>query len=224
MRDTFDKELNKLHVLFAEMGMMVNEAISHSVKAFSDHDNELAHEVILRDKKINECENELEKLTLELIALYQPVTTDLRDVITVLKASSDIERIGDHAVSISRATIKMKGTQRIPEIEVEIAKMGQMACIMVENVLDAYIKSDEEYAYQIADDDQKLDDALESIRKKCIKFMQNDPETIVSGSYYTLVATYLERIGDYVTNVCEWVVFLKKGKIIELNPSNKDER
>ncbi|WP_311407944.1 phosphate signaling complex protein PhoU [Liquorilactobacillus uvarum] len=224
MRDTFERELNKLHVLFADMGMMVNEAISHSVKAFSDHDNKLAHEVILKDKKINECENELEKLTLELIALYQPVTSDLRDVITVLKASSDIERIGDHAVSISRATIKMKGTQRIPEIEVEIAKMGKLACTMVENVLDAYIKSDEENAYRVADDDQKLDDALERIRNKCIKFMQNDPETIVSGSYYTLVATYLERIGDYVTNVCEWVIFLKKGKIVELNPSNKDER
>ncbi|WP_057742567.1 phosphate signaling complex protein PhoU [Liquorilactobacillus capillatus] len=224
MRDTFEKELNKLHVLFAEMGMMVNEAISHSVKAFSDHDNELAQEVILRDKKINECENELESLTLELIALYQPVTTDLRDVITVLKASSDIERIGDHAVSISRATIKMKGTRRIPEIEVEIAKMGEQACVMVEQVLDAYIKNDEEQAYQIADDDHKLDNALESIRDKCLKFMQNDPKTVVSGSHYTLVATYLERIGDYVTNVCEWVIFLKKGEIVELNKDHEEKR
>lgn len=224
MRDTFDKELNKLHVLFAEMGMMVNEAILHSVKAFSDHDNKLARKVIVQDKRINECENELEKLTLELIALYQPVTSDLRDVITVLKASSDIERIGDHAVSISRATINMKGTHRIPEIEVEIAKMGHMACTMVENVLDAYIKNDEEKAYRIAAADQKLDDALENIRKKCIETMQKDPKTVISGSNYTLVATYLERIGDYVTNVCEWVVFLKRGKIVELNPGNKEER
>lgn len=95
---------------------------------------------------------------------------------------------------------------------------------MVENVLDAYIKNDEEKAYRIAAADQKLDDALENIRKKCIETMQKDPKTVISGSHYTLVATYLERIGDYVTNVCEWVVFLKRGKIVELNPGNKEER
>jgi phosphate transport system protein len=159
---------------------------------------------------------------LEIIALYQPVTSDLRDVITVLKASSDIERIADHAVSLAHATIKMKGTHRIPAIEIEIAKMGEYASQMVADVLDAYIKRNLKHAYQIAQRDLFLDQELAKIKQLCLTKMQADQKAVVSGSYYTLVATYLERIGDYVTNVCEWVVFLKKGEIVELNPGNED--
>ncbi|MFT9274348.1 MAG: phosphate signaling complex protein PhoU [Liquorilactobacillus nagelii] len=222
MRETFDKELVQLHVRFAEMGMLVNEAIFRTVKAFVDHDQELAKMVIQNDQAINQCENQLEKMSLEIIALYQPVTSDLRDVITVLKASSDIERIADHAVSLAHATIKMKGTHRIPAIEIEIAKMGEYASQMVADVLDAYIKRNLKHAYQIAQRDLFLDQELAKIKQLCLTKMQADQKAVVSGSYYTLVATYLERIGDYVTNVCEWVVFLKKGEIVELNPGNED--
>ncbi|MFT8458351.1 MAG: phosphate signaling complex protein PhoU [Liquorilactobacillus ghanensis] len=223
MRETFDKELVQLHVRFAEMGMLVNEAIFRSVKAFVDHDKNLASMVIEHDQAINQCESQLEKMTLELIALYQPVTSDLRDVITVLKASSDIERIADHAVSLARTTIKMKGTHRIPEIEVEIAKMGEYAAKMVADALDAYVKRDLERAYQIAQQDLFLDQELAKIKQLCIAKMQANQKAVVSGSHYTLAATYLERIGDYATNVCEWIVFLKKGEIVELNPGNSDD-
>ncbi|WP_057896778.1 phosphate signaling complex protein PhoU [Liquorilactobacillus oeni] len=222
MRKTFNNELSKMHVRFAEMGMMVHEAIFRAVKAFVDHDKALAHNVIVRDQAINECENELEKMTLEVIALYQPVTADLRDVITILKASSDIERIGDHAVSMCNATIRMKGSQRIAEIEVEIAKMGDYTCSMVEHVLDAYVNRNLERAYQIAKDDRFLDAELRKIRQRCMTVMQAAPASVFSGSYYISVATYLERIGDYVTNVCEWIVFLQLGEIVELNPSSKN--
>ncbi|AUJ29268.1 MAG: phosphate signaling complex protein PhoU [Liquorilactobacillus hordei] len=219
MRKTFNDELKRLHVRFAELGMMVNEAVLRSTKAFVNHDRELAESVIKKDLVINNCENDLEKMTLELIALYQPVTEDLRDVITILKASSDIERIGDHAVSISQATVSMKGSQRIAEIEVETAKMSEYVCQMFQSVLDAYMKKSVERALKIARDDLFLDEELRKIRKRCVTIMQGDSELVVSGSYYTSVATYLERIGDYVTNVCEWIIFLKKGEIVELNPN-----
>lgn len=223
MRETFDHELDQLHVRFAEMGMLVSEAIFRAVKAFIDHDKKLANQVIERDLAINQCETDLEKMTLELIALYQPVTSDLREVITILKASSDIERIGDHAVSLSRATIKMKGTYRIAEIEVEIAKMGHHAYQMFEAVLDAYVKRNLQQALEIAQQDLFLDHELTKIRQRSVEIMQVDQQSVVSGSYYTLVATYLERIGDYVTNLCEWIVFLKKGEIVELNPGRNDD-
>ncbi|KRN31158.1 phosphate signaling complex protein PhoU [Liquorilactobacillus mali] len=221
MRKTFNDELNKLHVRFAELGMMVNEAVLRATKAFVNHDKVLAESVIKKDPVINNCENDLEKMTLELIALYQPVTEDLRDVITILKASSDIERIGDHAVSISHATVNMKGSQRIAEIEIEIAKMAEYVCQMFQSVLDAYMKKNEERALKIAKDDLFLDEELRKIRKRCVTIMQEDSDSVISGSYYSLVAAYLERIGDYVTNVCEWIVFLKKGEIVELNPSTR---
>ncbi len=124
MRRLFVDELNDLHVRFSEMGMMVNEAIYKSVKAFINHDKALAREVIHEDKHINEREVDLEKRSFELIALQQPVTTDLRVIVTVMKASSDLERMGDHAVSIAKSTIRVKGETRVPQIEADIAGMA----------------------------------------------------------------------------------------------------
>ncbi|OAU93696.1 PhoU family transcriptional regulator, partial [Lacticaseibacillus rhamnosus] len=142
MRRLFVDELNDLHVRFSEMGMMVNEAIYKSVKAFINHDKALAREVIHEDKHINEREVDLEKRSFELIALQQPVTTDLRVIVTVMKASSDLERMGDHAVSIAKSTIRVKGETRVPQIEADIAGMADAVKEMVEQVLDAYVKED----------------------------------------------------------------------------------
>jgi phosphate transport system protein len=150
MRRLFVDELNDLHVRFSEMGMMVNEAIYKSVKAFINHDKALAREVIHEDKHINEREVDLEKRSFELIALQQPVTTDLRVIVTVMKASSDLERMGDHAVSIAKSTIRVKGETRVPQIEEDIAGMAEAVKEMVEQVLDAYVKEDSARARKIA--------------------------------------------------------------------------
>ena len=142
MRRLFEDELNELHVRFSEMGMMVNEAIYKSVKAFINHDKQLAREVIADDHKINERETDLERKSFELIALQQPVSTDLRIIVTIMKASSDLERMGDHAVSIAKSTIRVKGNTRVPDIEKDIADMADKVKQMVEEVLDAYVKED----------------------------------------------------------------------------------
>lgn len=125
MRRVFEEELNDLHVHFFEMGKMVNEAIYKSVKAFVNHDKELAQEVINQDVEINKHEVDLEKQCFEMIALQQPVTTDLRKIVTVMKACADLERMGDHAVSIAKSTIRVKGNKRIYEVEAEIAEMSE---------------------------------------------------------------------------------------------------
>lgn len=222
MRLLFDEEQEKLHIRFSEMGMMVSEAIHKSVRAFINHDKELAHEVIVGDYKINEREMKLEKQTLEMIALYQPVTSDLRDIVTVLKAISDLERMGDHAVSIARSTIRVKGNPRVIEIEEEIGIMGDHVRKMVEEVLTAYIRKDAEKARKVANLDLEVDEYFTKIYDQCIHEMKTNPETVVGSADYLMVATYLERIGDYVTNVCEWVVYLKNGRITELNPGKSE--
>lgn len=149
MRRVFEEELNDLHLRFSEMGMMVNEAIYKSVKAFINHDKELASEVIKSDQAINARELDLEKRSFEMIALQQPVTTDLRIIVTVMKASSDLERMADHAVSIAKSTIRVKGNKRIPEIEAEIAEMADKVKVMVEDVLEAYVKNDAKRAKKL---------------------------------------------------------------------------
>ncbi|HJE15792.1 MAG TPA: phosphate signaling complex protein PhoU [Lapidilactobacillus dextrinicus] len=222
-RQNFDDELNDLHVRFSEMGMMVNEAIYKSVNAFINHDKTLAQEVIDADVQINEREVDLEKRSFEMIALQQPVTTDLRMIVTVMKASSDLERMGDHAVSIAKSTIRVKGNTRAPEIEETLAQMATKVKQMVEEVLDAYVKSDEKRAREIAKEDLRVDEFSNKIYKMCIKQMQEDSDTIVGSMDYMLVDSYLERIGDYVTNICEWIIYLDTGKLIELNSNSKEE-
>ncbi|MER2173585.1 MAG: phosphate signaling complex protein PhoU [Carnobacterium sp.] len=222
MRRVFEEELNDLHVHFFEMGKMVNEAIYKSVKAFVNHDKELAQEVIDGDLEINRHEVELEKQCFEMIALQQPVTTDLRKIVTVMKACADLERMGDHAVSIAKSTIRVKGNKRIYEVEAEIAEMSEKVKVMVQGVLDAYVNFDTEKAKQIALSDRAVDKDAKKIHHDCIEHMKVDSEIVLGGSDYMLVAGYLERIGDYVTNISEWIVYLNSGKVVELNTHNKN--
>ncbi|HAQ1178712.1 TPA: phosphate signaling complex protein PhoU [Enterococcus faecium] len=222
LRTQFEEELLNLNNQFYEMGMMVSSAVHKSVRAYIKHDKILAQEVIENDININNMETRLEKKSFEMIALQQPVTTDLRMIITVMKASSDLERMADHAVSVAKSTIRVKGQTRIPEIEKEISDMSDYVKKMVDNVLVAYVKTDEKDARTIANMDQRVNDYFNRIYNATIKNMQENPETVISGTDYLNVASYLERIGDYVTNICEWIVYLATGKITELNTNHNE--
>ncbi|HGD7090308.1 TPA: phosphate signaling complex protein PhoU [Enterococcus faecium] len=222
LRTQFEEELLNLHNQFYEMGMMVSSAVHKSVRAYIKHDKILAQEVIENDININNMETRLEKKSFEMIALQQPVTTDLRMIITVMKASSDLERMADHAVSVAKSTIRVKGQTRISEIEKEISDMSDYVKKMVDNVLVAYVKTDEKDARTIANMDQRVNDYFNRIYNATIKNMQENPETVISGTDYLNVASYLERIGDYVTNICEWIVYLATGKITELNTNHNE--
>lgn len=216
LRSQFDEELAKLHNQFYAMGTEVLTQINKTVRAFVSHDRELAKEVIEADEVVNNFETKLEKKSLEIIALQQPVSHDLRTVITVLKASSDVERMGDHASAIAKATIRMKGEERILEVEAEIKKMGKAVKYMVEEALEVYMTGDEEKAYEIAAKDESIDQMFKDIQALAVDRIREQPDTVLAGKEYFQVLIYLERIGDYAKNVCEWVVYLKTGKIIEL--------
>lgn len=217
LRAQFEVELGKLHNQFYAMGNEVLGQINNTVRAFTTHDRELAKEVIEADKKINEFEVKLEKKSLEIIALQQPVSTDLRRVITVLKATSDIERMGDHAVSIAKAAIRMKGEVRIPIVEEEIKNMGKEARRLVESSLDLYLNSgDIETAYEIAASDEIINEYYSKIQELTTEEIKKNPDALIAGRDYFQVLTYLERIGDYAKNICEWVVYLHTGDITEL--------
>lgn len=222
LRTQFEEELLNLHNQFYEMGMMVSSAVHKSVRSYIDHDKKLAQEVIDHDIEINDMEVRLEKKSFEMIALQQPVTTDLRTIITIMKASSDLERMGDHAVSVAKSTIRLKGLPRILEVEKEINEMSNYVKKMVDNVLIAYVKTDEKDARMISKMDERVNDYFQKIYDMTTNTMEKESDTIISGTDYLHVAGYLERVGDYVTNICEWIVYLATGKITELN-SNRNE-
>ena len=216
LRVQFEEDLQKLHNQFYAMGNEVLSQINRTVRAFVTHDRDLARQVIEDDAKVNEYEVKLEKKSLEIIALQQPVSQDLRTVITVLKASSDLERMGDHAVSIAKAAIRMKGEQRIPAVEDEIKKMGRDVKNFVEAALDLYLNGSVDQAYEVAAMDEKINHYFDGIRELATEEIKKNPEAIVTGRDYFQVISFLERIGDYAKNICEWVVYFETGKIIEL--------
>lgn len=216
LRSQFEEDLEKLHNQFYAMGQEVLSQINRTVRAFVTHDRDLAKEVIEDDAEVNEYEVKLEKKSFEMIALQQPVSQDLRTVLTVLKTVSDVERMGDHAVAIAQATIRMKGEERIPAVEEEIKKMGREVKSVVEAALDLYLNGSVDDAYRVASMDEQINHYFETIRDLATEEIKKNPEAIVTGRDYFQVISYLERIGDYAKNICEWVVYFKTGKIVEL--------
>ena len=216
LRVQFEEDLEKLHNQFYAMGNEVLSQINRTVRAFVTHDRELARQVIEDDAEVNEYEVKLEKKSLEIIALQQPVSQDLRTVITVLKASSDLERMGAHAVSIAKATVRMKGEVRIESVEDAISKMGRDVKNFVEETLNVYLNGNVDQAYAVAAMDEKINQYFDDIRDLATEEIKQNPELIVTGRDYFQVISYLERIGDYAKNICEWVVYFETGKIIEL--------
>ncbi|HGD5208796.1 TPA: phosphate signaling complex protein PhoU [Streptococcus pneumoniae] len=216
LRSQFEEDLEKLHNQFYAMGQEVLSQINRTVRAFVTHDRDLAKEVIEDDAEVNEYEVKLEKKSFEMIALQQPVSQDLRTVLTVLKAVSDVERMGDHAVAIAQATIRMKGEERIPAVEEEITKMGREVKSVVEAALDLYLNGSVDDAYRVASMDEQINHYFETIRDLATEEIKKNPEAIVTGRDYFQVISYLERIGDYAKNICEWVVYFETGKIVEL--------
>jgi phosphate transport system protein len=218
MRRMFDEELADLDTSFKEMGLLVSETLEESVQVFIDHDREKAQEIIDRDKAINHREIAIEKKTFEMIALYQPVTTDLREIVTILKAVSVLERIGDNSRNIAISTIHMKGTKRIPEIETLIGEVGKEVAMMVRKVLDFYVNDDIAGAESMATEAGHVSEEMAEIRNKSIQAMKEDPEFVAAATDYIVVGGYLKRTEDYVTDIAEWIIYKRTGKIVELNP------
>ena len=175
LRSQFEEDLEKLHNQFYAMGQEVLSQINRTVRAFVTHDRDLAKEVIEDDAEVNEYEVKLEKKSFEMIALQQPVSQDLRTVLTVLKAVSDLERMGDHAVSIAKAAIRMKGEQRIPAVEEEIKRMGRDVKNFVEAALELYLNGSVDQAYEVAAMDEKINHYFDSIRDLATEEIKKNP-------------------------------------------------
>ncbi len=216
MRTVFDERLAEIHRDLLQLGRMVNETIYKSVKGLINHDADLAQQVIDGDEKINQKENDIDRKCYEIIALQQPNTKDLRRVLSVLRASSDLERMGDHAQNISEVTINVKGNKRDENLEIIISQMGEKISSMCTDVIDAFVEYDVERAVATAKRDSEVDELYHNLRFEAIELMKTDPDSVLAASDYSFVGMHLERIGDYVKNIAEWIVYLDSGDITDL--------
>ena len=222
MHEIFLDELKKLNTQFMEMGVSVNDAIDHATRAFVDHDKKTSQKMVDNEERIPEESLDIQKKALKLMALQQPVATDFRVVISILKATTDLERIGDNAMSIAWETIRVKGNPRIPEVEEIISSMTHDVRHMLIQVLTAYVQDDEKMAKEVAAKDTKIDEAYVKARKLIVDGIENDPSKAVASSSYFVVTRLLERIGDHIVNLAMWVVYKTTGELNELvNPTEE---
>lgn len=218
MRSVFENDLQEIYHQLTSLGNAANESLLKAINAYKTQDKELAHELFSDDLRINAATADIEKQAYRIILLQQPVAGDLRLLFTVLHSSLDVERIADHAVSIARATMRLDNHFVLDEDSNEIInQMANLAQEMLTGAIVAFMNQDAKAAKKIAAIDEEIDGLLKKLFNNTIEKMQSSPDLVNSGVSYIGVGRSLERIGDYVTNICERIVFLTTGEIIELN-------
>ena len=211
MRNRFDEQLSGLHDALIEMGVIVENAIANAVKALIERDVELAESIISSDDSIDNKEKDIEHSCLQLLLLQQPVARDLRLVSSILKITTDLERIGDHATDISEITLLLVNGNYGSLVE-HIPQMAALTMKMTTESIDAFVKKDLELANKVIADDDIVDNLFNMAREDVIKLVQQDVKNGDQAIDQLMIAKYFERIGDHATNVAEWVVFSLTGK------------
>ena len=213
-RRRFHEELDTLQERLLEMAGIVEQLIHRATKAVLERDGTAADEVMERDDRVDELEVEIDERVIELLALQQPMASDLRQIVTTNKISNDLERMGDHAVNISKAARRLTDTQPLPEIR-EMAEMAEIAEGMVSDALAAYVARSAGTARLVCLTDDKVDDLRRSMFRILVTHMLEDPKRIGGALELLLVSQNLERIADLATNISEDVVFLVEGRTIK---------
>lgn len=209
----FDEDITRLRGLIAEMGGLAEVAINDSMEALVRGSQELATQVIGRDKRLDMLEHEIDKLAVQVIALRAPMADDLREVVSALKIAGMLERIGDYAKNIAKRAGRIEKRQRFEPLTL-IPAMAEIANEMVHDVLTAYAARDPALAIEVCQRDEKVDAFYNSILRNLMTHMMENPSTITSATELLFVARNLERIGDHATNVAEMVYFAATGKYL----------
>jgi phosphate transport system protein len=215
-RNYFDKELQELHLLMLKMCTVVEESLNNSVNALKNQNITMAQSVIDGDDVIDNMESEIEDKCLKMIALQAPMAKDLRFIATAMKIITDLERIADHAVDISKITIRLADEKYIKEL-IDIPRMGEITTKMVKESIDAYVKQDAEKAMEVAKIDDEVDALYKQIFRELLLIMMEDPKKINQATSFLFVSKSLERIGDYVTNICERIIYAVTSEHMNLN-------
>lgn len=209
----YEKELRRLKEEILETGGVVQEMIAQSMKALVERDSDIARQVLARDPEVNQMELKIDDLCLGILALRQPAASDLRFITIGLRASKDLERIGDLAVNIAEQAVELNQEPQLKPY-VDLPEMAAKTQKMVKDSLDAFVRRDADLAQRVCEIDDEVDTLNDRVFDELVSIMQKDPTSVTRAIRLILVARHLERIADHSTNIAEEVIFMVQGRDI----------
>lgn len=212
---TFHEKLDLLKERLVAMSQRAEELLDLSIESLHTQDVSKAEAVLVADRDVDTLEIEIEGLAISLLALQQPMARDLRFIISSIKITSDLERVGDHAVNIAQSAIRMRDLAASMTAPPEIPDMARRARKMLGDALDAVMRLDGVLGRDVCRRDDEVDAMHESVFRILLTHMMEDPKTISLSLEFLLVSRNLERVADLATNIAEDAVYLAEGKTIK---------
>ena len=209
-----DDELDSLRDKVLLLGGEAEAALESAMRALAERDTELAKRVLADDDRVDRLEVEVDRQCIEIIALRQPAARDLRFVISVAKMAPVLERIADHACNIARAAIDLNNEPELNSV-LDLKQMSEHALTMLRAALDAFTSSDAIAAREVIASDSVINNLYNHIFHRLIEMMVTEPTTATRNARLIFVAKHLERIGDYVTDICELTVYMAEAAFIK---------
>ena len=211
---SYEEELKNLNSNIIKMGGFCEKSLGKAIQAITSRNSDNAEAVIKDDEKIDKFETLIEQQVVNLIALRQPMAIDLRETVTALKISSDLERIGDLAKNISKRTLLLN--ENLPKNLVDaIIRVSSDVQKQLKSILDAYLERSSAMAINVWESDEQIDDLTNLCMQEVIKYLKENEKNLSDGTHLLFVTKNIERIGDHTTNIAEQVYYLVKGEYLE---------
>ena len=213
IRSAFDRALESLQANMLKMGGLVEVNIMDAAKALEDRDIDLAEKVRERDKQIDNLEEVINDGIARFIAQEAPVASDLRVLLSILKVSNNLERIGDHAKNTAKRTNVLLQLKDVENSQAALRRLSKDVQVMLKDALDAYINRDADLALDVISRDTEVDELYSGLFREFLTYMMEDPRNITACMHLHFIAKNIERMGDHVTSIAEQVVFVVTGEM-----------
>ena len=209
-----EENLNVLRDRLLIMGGAAEKAIMLSMRALVERDSDLAERVIREDDAIDQLELEIDQMCVDVLVLKQPAAGDLRFVVSVAHTAPTVERIADHAVNIAKHALSLNSEPQ-NDRQIDLSPMAKVVQEMLVDGLDAFTSGDPDRAQATIARDDEVDELYDRLYEQVIDGMKRDPSNVTRGAEWLFVLKHLERIADYVTNICEQIVYMARGQVIK---------
>ncbi len=218
----FDRDLEAIQAQIMKMGGLVEAAILESAISLETRDEERAEKVRLGDKAIDQLEEVINEEAARVIALRAPTAIDLRLILSVIKTSANLERIGDYAKNMAKRTGVLAQMAPVNDSAGAMRRMAKEVERMLKDALDAYVNRDAELARDVIDRDSEVDQMYNALFREFLTFMMEDPRNITACMHLHFIAKNVERMGDHVTSIAEQVVYLVTGETLDETRTKAD--